>query len=109
MSFDWSQGVFVAVRGRYQGSGLAGDSVSACPVAHCQAASSTISFFMLAAFLQVFYWGNPASPCASGSFFIPCELEARAGGSPYGAGGASELQGVHLRRTAQVVGWHCKG
>ena len=54
MSFDWSQGVFVAVGSRYQGSGLAGDCVSACLAAPCQALSSTISFFMIAAFLQVF-------------------------------------------------------
>ncbi|KAK1564966.1 hypothetical protein Q3G72_015822 [Acer saccharum] len=36
-------------------SGLEGDSVSTCPAAHCQALSSTISFFMLAVFLELGY------------------------------------------------------
>ena len=41
------------------------------------------------------------------TLFTPCELEARVGVSPYGAGGASELLGFLLERTAGTVGGFC--
>ena len=41
------------------------------------------------------------------TLFTPCELEARAGVSPYGVGGASELIGFLLERTARTVGGLC--
>ena len=41
------------------------------------------------------------------TLFTPCELEARAGVSPYGARGANELLGFLLERTAGPIGGLC--